>query len=201
MSLATKTYLKWLWLEKSYHFRWAHKPLCNHFKKDIILLGNMYLCRSCVFTYFGIFVGTGFTIFSKISSYNISIFLVALLLIILPLSHPVIYKKTPRLLKDMLRLNLGIMISFSILLLLYYQKITLPLVIIGISIPFCKAYYQKRSTRKIKFCEECSEYQTESICSGYYMQANLIREYEDKATEFLYGNAYIPQVLQEKQQK
>lgn len=201
MSLATKAYLKWLWISKTYSFRWAHKPLCNHFKEDIISTGAIYLCRSCVSTYLGIVAGVFFVLFSTVSSENISIFLVVLLLITLPLSHPLIYKKNPRPLRDILRFNLGIIISFSLLLLCYYQNFTLPLTVISISLLFGKFYYHKRSIRKLKICEECSEFQTDSICSGYKMQANIIREYEDKATDFLYKSSYIPKGLHRNHKK
>ncbi len=198
MNLVIKAYLKWLWLSKTYSFLFAHKPLCSHFQEDTILVRGVYLCRSCVITYLGIIAGCIITPVAGMSAKSISLFLLVLLLVTLPLSHPAIYKKMPRSLRDILRFNLGVIISFSVLLPAYYHEFLFPLVVIGISFIFWKFYYKKRSIRKIQFCEKCSEYQTEAICSGYQMQATLIREYEDKATEFKYKTGYIPKILQGK---
>jgi len=186
MSFATKTYLKWLWLSKSYPFRWAHKPLCKYFKRDTLFIGGLFLCRSCVFTYLGIIITAVLSILFIELSKTISILLVFLLLITFPLSHPSIYQKIPRIIRDILRFNLGGIVSFSVLLLFYYNKVLLPSFVIGISFIFWRYYYQKRRIRKIKFCEDCNEYQKDSICSGYTFQASLIREYEEKATEYIY---------------
>ena len=198
MNLATKAYLKWLWLSKTYPFLWVHKPLCNSYKEDTISAQGVHLCRSCVFTYLGITVGCSLTAFTALSANTISALLVALLLLTLPLSHPAIYKTTPRFVRDILRFNLGAIISFSLLLPICHQKLYLPLISTGISIIFWKIYYQKRSIRKIKFCENCSEYRTGKICSGYILQAGLVREYEEKATEIIYKNGYTPKVLRGK---
>jgi hypothetical protein len=201
VSLFTKLHLKYLWLSKTYSFRWAHKPLCDHYKKDILSFGTVHLCRSCVASYSGIVAGLLFTLFSTSSSKTISLLLMLLLIITLPLSHPAIYKNIFRLFRDILRFNLGIIVSFSLLLLFYHQEIVLPVIVLFISAIFWKHYYKKRKVRKIQFCEECTEYQTDSICSGYKIQADMIRDYEDKATELLYENAYIPKILRGKQQK
>ena len=201
MNIITKAYLKWLWLSKTYSFRWAHKPLCTHFKKDTISFGGIFLCRSCLFTYLGIITTAILTICFSESPNSISKLLVALLLITLPLSHPSIYKNNPRPIRDILRFNLGVIISFSLLLLIYHHEFFLPLSVVGISLIFWRFYYQKRSIRKIQFCEKCSEYRKESICSGYKFQVTLIREYEEKATEHMYKTTYIPKILQGKIQK
>ncbi len=201
MSLVTKTYLKWLWLSKTYPFRWAHKPLCNHFAKDTITLGHIFLCRSCLFTYLGIIITVVLNSYYINTPNGISRLLIVLLLITLPLSHPSIYKKNPRPIRDILRFNLGVIIGSSFLLLIYHHSFFLPLSVMGISFVFWRYYYQKRSIRKIEFCKKCGEYQKTSICSGYRLQASLIREYEEKATEYMYAKAYTPKALQGKIQK
>ncbi len=199
MSLYNKAYLKWLWLSKTYSFLFAHKPLCSHFKQDTISIRGIHLCRSCFFAYFGILAGLFLPVDVDMSAQHISVILSVLLFATLPFSHPAIYKKIPRLLRDLLRFNLGVIISFSLLLPIYYhQEFLLSAVTIGISLIFGKFYYKRRSIRKIQLCKNCSEYQTGSICSGYQMQATLIREYEEKATEFKYKTGYIPKILQGK---
>jgi hypothetical protein len=198
MSLVSKVYLKWLWLSTTYPFLWAHKPLCTHFKKDVLSVNGVYLCRSCSFAYSGAFLGAITVVLTSASSGLISFILVALLLITLPLSYPSVYRSMPRSLRDILRFNLGLIVGLSLLLPVSRHNFILPLIVIGISALFWGYYYQQRRVSKIRSCENCSEYGVGSICSGYRLQAELIREYEIKATEYLYKKGCTPKVLLDK---
>ena len=46
MSVATKAYMKWLWLRHSWTFNWAHKPLCERYARDVLRIGRFHVCRS-----------------------------------------------------------------------------------------------------------------------------------------------------------
>ena len=201
MSLLTNAYLKWLWVSKTYSFLWAHKPLCSHYEKDTISIGKIFLCRSCFFAYLGVVLVPLLIVMLQVSASILISSLTALLLITLSLSHPTIYHKFHRAYRDVLRFNLGGVIGLSLVLLIHEHEIFYPLFVGILLLAFGKFYYQKRKVRKIQFCEECNEYEGDSICSGYILQARLIREYEQEATDYLYNNHYIPSVLGGKQIK
>ena len=57
MRLITRLRMKGLWLKHAYTFLWAHKPLCDKFAGDVLKLGPIHLCRSCVCAYGGIGFG------------------------------------------------------------------------------------------------------------------------------------------------
>ena len=40
----------------SYPFRWAHKPLCDRYRHDVLRLGHVHVCRSCVLADVGLVV-------------------------------------------------------------------------------------------------------------------------------------------------
>lgn len=110
--MVRRIYLKLLWLNKSYTFNWAHKPLCEKHRHDVIRLGRIYLCRSCSCVYLGIFFSFVILLCCNdfIRNHQLSL-LVTLSTITLPLSHPSLYKKLPRRFRDALRFSLGLLLA------------------------------------------------------------------------------------------
>ncbi|MDM8524016.1 hypothetical protein QUF80_11670 [Desulfococcaceae bacterium HSG8] len=53
-------------------------------------------------------------------------------------------------------------------------------------------YFRERKTRKLKACDNCSEYGKGEICSGFRIQAQRIRRFEEEATEFIINSGYVP---------
>ena len=185
-------YLKALWLRKTYSFNWAHKPLCQLYRQDVIRIGHIHLCRSCVCAYLGFFAGFLLPILAPVSfqSFGREI-VIALMLVILPLSYPTIYKKIPRRMRDVLRFTLGGLLA-SCGWLLLTGNLLLAVTSFMLCYLFWKIYYRKRAKRKIEACSSCEEYEEERICSGYKIQAQFIREYEEQATEYVLRTGYFP---------
>ena len=50
--------LKWMWLRHTHPFNWAHKPLCSRFQSGVLQIGKLHVCRSCLFAYCGIVLGS-----------------------------------------------------------------------------------------------------------------------------------------------
>ncbi len=193
-NIKRKIILKYLWIKHSYTFNWAHKPLCKHFSKGFIKLNKIYLCRSCTMTYFGITVSL-LSLFSFISFFNKfgSLTFIMLCLAILPFSYPEVYKNLHRSICDLLRFFLGFIIPLSIYLILSKQYMTgIPGIIIILL--FWKIYFHKRKIRKLKACDNCIEFDKGEICSGFKMQAQNIRNYENEATDFIINSGYIPSI-------
>ena len=201
ISLA-RLYLKWLWLKKTWRFLWAHKPLCQYFQEDVLQLGVLYLCRSCACTYAGIFVGMGLPlIYRNLVGGDVELILVILSCCTIPLSSPQQYKRLPRPCRDILRFSLGMIICLSFLLLVFYRKFTVALPLVYVAILFARRYYKQRSLRKIEYCQDCVEYSAGVICSGYHLQVECIREYEEQATAILYGVGYTPTIKSRRRKK
>lgn len=187
-----KIILNCLWIRHSYSFNWAHKPLCSRFRKDVIKLNRIHLCRSCIMSYFGIIISLLFLFsFNKIADRFGSVIFVIICLATLPLSHPKLYKKLHRSACDLLRFLIGFIIPLSIFLVLSKQYVTGITGIIILSI-FWKIYFRERKIRKLKVCDNCSEYRKGEICSGFRMQAQCIRNYENEATNFIINSGYAP---------
>ncbi|MCP4702461.1 MAG: hypothetical protein GY862_37220 [Gammaproteobacteria bacterium] len=188
--------LKWLWISAAYPFFLAHKPLCSRFKEDVIRLGSLYLCRSCLSVYTGIAGGLAATlVFPEIMLAPVGRHLfIGLCLTVLPLSYPPWYKKWPRLLRDGLRFMLGLAIISGILRV--FQGDFLPALIgFGVSLLLWKIYSQKRRRQKLHACNNCPD--SGGICPGFKFQANLIRQYEQRATDFLSESGYVPEKVKE----
>ncbi len=216
LNLIRRLYLKALWLRKTYPFLWAHKPLCEKYREDVIAIQGISLCRSCLFVYLGITAGVLFYLiaacfYKAYSAGNLvgmeryfTAFLYPLLAalscLVMLFSSPYFYKKMPRKIRDLLRFFLGFLIP-SFLSLLLFGKILFPLLFLLIFFLCFRVYSRKRVKRKLRICFDCTEYSEEHICSGYILQSELIREYEEEATEYLLRCGYLPDCLKESSPK
>lgn len=194
MTIVSRIYLKVLWLKKTYSFNWAHKPLCEKYQEDTIKIKHIHLCRSCVFVYLGMLTSLAlFTTFDNIASKDGYLLLCTLFFFTLSLSHPVVYKKLPRLLRDLLRYSLGFLILQTFFMALQGHFFLAACSCLLLSL-FRLVYYQKRAQRKLEKCYRCEEYSDSKVCSGYHRQTLLIREYEEEATEYIIQTGYIPKI-------
>lgn len=195
MSVTARLFLKILWLRKTASFYWAHKPLCAAYKDDVLRIGAIRLCRSCFLAYFGMLSNLlALILFPGLYADYGHILLAALLSVALPLSYPALYTRLPRRFRDICRFSLGLLIVQTIWGLLNGHAM-LALVAIVLSCALWRVYFRKRSTRKIRRCLTCDEYSGDRVCSGFATQVNLLREYEEEATEYILGTGYVPKIL------
>lgn len=177
-------------LKHCYPADFSHKPLCSRFKDNVLKIGKVFLCRSCVFLYTGIISGgPGILLFRDWFTQNFFILFVLLLLPVF-LSYPRVYNKMPRFARDILRFGSGI---FMALLLLSWLPMGIPFFIIALSI-FTGLYFVYRHLRKKDFhrlCEGCNEHGQGKICSGFTYKAQLIRNFEKAYEDYLYRKFYI----------
>ncbi len=195
MIFTKKIYLKFLWLKKTYSFIWAHKPLCELYKEDVIKIKNISICRSCFFVYFGMIMSFAFSImFRNFYIEYGGIVLSGVLSFTLPFSHPTLYKRIPRRVRDLIRFSMGYLI-IQIFFVLLRGHFNLALVVMLLSYFFWNIYYKQRAKRKIQLCYSCNEYSDDKVCSGYKKQQLSLREYEEEATEYILRTGYIPKIL------
>jgi len=93
--------------------------------------------------------------------------------------------------RDILRLWLGCSLALWGMLLVAGEFYSFAAVLLPAGAAYCY-YYGKRKERKMAECASCPEYGTGKICSGYALQAELAREYEEKATNYLLATGYVP---------
>lgn len=198
MGVLARLYLRWLWLARSYSFRWAHKPLCRRFREDVLRFGHIYLCRSC----FCLYLGLGAGLLAPTSAGGADVpggwAPAALGAALAVLSSPSLYKKLPRPVRDLLRFALGMAISLWFRLLLLGQLLLcLPLLLCGLVLWL--VYQRERAARKKRACLACPEYTGSGICSGFSRQAELVRRYEEEATDFFLRSGCLPDCLSGKE--
>ena len=147
MSVTGRLFLKALWLKKTHSFYWAHKPLCEKYKEDLLRIKNIHVCRSCCFVYLGVILSSLFLVFagSFPTGYG-AILLPASLSVTLLLSHPRIYKRLARKLRDGCRFAVGV-ILVAALNALFHGQILPALAVIFPSAIAWKIYYQQRGKR------------------------------------------------------
>ena len=169
-------YNKLLFIKHNYWHIFAHKPLCEKYKNDVLKIKKVYLCRSCSFLYLGLIVG----IFIKISA----LFYVVLLTLTCLFSSGKVYKNFNRKVRDILRFSLGFLLANT-----FYFLIALDIAgFYGVSIFLIslQLYYKKRKSRKLKECSSCHEFDDTKICSGFEMQSPSIKKFENELTKIAY---------------
>lgn len=186
--------LWWLWLASSFRFRWAHRPLCRRFREDVVSVGGVYLCRSCVCAYCGLLMCGAFIAAMRPSVTATCLTLVSAALVTLALSGPWCYKKLPRTVRDALRWSMGGMIALVGYLFICRELIiALPAVLVFWA--FWRFYLGARRKRKMHTCDGCEELASRAVCSGCQVQAEGVRRYEEAATRLYLASGRVPQCL------
>lgn len=113
----------------------------------------------------------------------------------LAFSWPAWYKRWPRVLRDVLRLMMGLTIAMCGYLLLSGQPVT-GLVGAAVLAAFWKGYMVRRRSRRLEACAGCAELHAGGICTGFTLHAERIRQYEWAATERVIAAGYLPETFQ-----
>ena len=184
-SLWLKLRLYTLWLRWVRPFNWAHHPLCERFQNDVLRLGSFHVCRSCVAAYTGMLL-TCIVCWLRgewLAEVN-PLWIVGSAGVTVIGSLPQIYERMPRVVRDVLRASMGMLIALAATRVVsgdYF--IGIPMVVI-LTI-FWYAYFQTRKRRRLRACEGCPELDGERVCSGFSLQVARIRCYEEAATDLV----------------
>ena len=189
-SLGLRLRLRYLWLRHSYTFRWAHGPLCDRFNRDIVRIGRMHLCRSCICAYCGLLLGTTLCICSAVIAEHAMAIILCMVAPTLLFSAPRVYERCPRPLRDLLRYGMGSCIAL-LLCAMWKGHIVAAGACGSVLIVFWRIYFKARHKRKEEACRGCAEMAQEEICSGCSIQAAGIRAYEMEATGILVASGLI----------
>jgi len=103
------------------------------------------------------------------------------LLLSLSLSTPGWYRTWSRKMRDALRFSAGFFCVFAALLVTSMHLLAGVAVAAGIGLCWLH-YFRVRGGRKSSACDGCPELGCDGFCSGYQLQADLIRKFEDEAS-------------------
>ena len=184
--------LKWLWLSHVYPFYWAHHPLCQRFGRDVLRIGRMHLCRSCVMVYAGLALGVLLcAVFRRPLRDVAPLVFAALAGVTLAFCFPVWYKIWSRPMRDVLRAMMGGTIALCGYLLLCGSLASglIGMAVLGASY---KGYLVLRRWYRMKACAGCRQLRQNQVCPGFALQAERIRQHEQKATDLLIARGYVP---------
>jgi hypothetical protein len=187
--------LKLLWLWIGYPIRWAHKPLCQRYEKDVMRLGKMYFCRSCFCAYLGVVTMLGAVLVW--GGEDASLYKMLLMWsggIVLPLSAPGIYKRLPRAVRDGLRFIIGGLPVLAIYLIVKGAALV-GLVSLSVLWVFWRVYFKQRKRRKRHECDNCPELKDGAVCPGFERQARYARIYESRASALVVKSGFRPKSL------
>ncbi len=170
---------KILWWRHTWFFEWAHKPLCQPYSSDVLRLGRLHLCRGCTALWFGA-LALGPLIVLGTNSLDWAWLLPVSLVSTFTLSHPALYPRWSRGLKDLIRLAAGCLPIFCIAMLLGGAPLQGGAGLVLIAGAYL-TYRHMRTERRLLECERCPELNT-GVCSGYALQAEAIRSWEAEAS-------------------
>lgn len=186
--------LWFLWLRHSYRFRWAHRPLCSKFSEDILRVGPVRLCRSCVCAYGGVILCAILCwLLNAVRESSVPV-LLCVMVPTIGLSMPPLYKQCPRPVRDLLRFGMGCCITLCVCVMLMGNALV-SVTCAGILLLFRRLYSVMRRERKAQACNGCPELGRRQICAGCRLQADAVRAYETQGTRLLLASGRGPEVL------
>lgn len=180
-------YLKYktMYLKYFYQFIFAHKPLCENFKKDTLLLfNNIYVCRSCLYLYVGAalsFIVT-YCLLSANLFYKNIILISSFILTILLISNPKFYKKYSRWQRDIVRFFTGTIIGLTLTIPFKINFLIGSLLIVTL---FAIKQLYAKQRNKVDICENCEELINGKTCSGYKKQVKALLVLEEEYSKTL----------------
>ncbi len=177
--------LNGMWLWHSRFFRWAHKPLCDHYHHDIIHWGQYHLCRSCTLLWTGLLFGCLSGLWWINQAGALLLWNLMFITICAAFSWPVFYRNYSRTIRDIIRFFTGFSASclfiFSGAISWKWGLLSFVILYLSRGLILNKRKRQYNDST----CQNCPEYNTEIICSGFRKQAESSREFEILASNYV----------------
>ena len=101
--------VRWLW--HTWPFQFAHGPLCARFREDVLRLGRVHLCRSCVALYSGAAIALAALLAFPPGGDGLLALGGVLGVVVAVLSWPPRYKRMPRRVRDLVRAGAGVWVA------------------------------------------------------------------------------------------
>ena len=172
------------WWQHAWSFEWAHHPLCERFERDVLKPGKLHLCRSCTALWLGVLVGIVAVLAAGLGSIAHGWLLALVGPAVAVASWPRIHHHLPRAGKDLARFATGLLPPAAIALALGSPLVGGAVIALGVSAYF--GFARLRSRERSRRCDGCPEALAGGICSGYAVQANAVRAWEERlAADYL----------------
>lgn len=173
-----------LWWRYTYRFQLAHGPLCERFRRDVVSLGTIFVCRSCLLLYVTLFISLVGLVALKPEPRALQVALLGLGPSTIGLSFPALYRRLPRLVRDLLRASSGLLVAMA-LAVSYRGEWSFGAGCLGAFLVLFYAYSRIRARIRASSCAGCTEFADGAICTGYTKQAALIRSFEERMTDLV----------------
>lgn len=183
------------WLRYTYPFQLAHGPLCTRYRGDAVRVGHVFVCRSCLLLYATLAIGLAVSLWRSPDPSMLLWGMAALGPIVLLLSWPTFYRRLPRLVRDGARAGAGLLLALATAATVsgaWWVGGSVLIVLAACYVVYARARREQRG----HLCDGCQELGQSGVCSGYSMQAERIRAYEDAMIERLAPS--IGRLLQER---
>ncbi len=180
---------KYLFFKYFGKFLFLHKPLCQKYQKETIKAFGFYICRSCLFLYYGLALGFVPAVMQIKSVEFNKIFFIGLFgaFLTLLVSYPPFYKHFSRISRDFIRFYDGLFLGIFIAL-CFKLRINTGIAGIVLFLLVKKAFNKKRNPQTI--CAGCKELVSGKVCSGYIEQHKALlkidEDYSNIITELLH---------------
>lgn len=185
-------YLRARYIHTTRSFYFAHHPLCETYQEEVIHWRNYYLCKGCFFGYLGILLGITVGIIDWLTINLINHLSISFLMLLIPTlllpSFFSIFFKFPRLIKNIIRLLMGIAIGMTVNIVLFFDSFLIKLITLSIFILGYFVFTRIRKRFKKDLCQGCHFLNREQVCPGFNPTLKYIREFEKYASEYIQNN-------------
>ncbi|MGF1579403.1 MAG: hypothetical protein ACFCD0_08580 [Gemmataceae bacterium] len=182
---------RWIWWKRTGWFQFAHSPLCGRFEQHVFSLWKWKICRSCGLLYLGVALTLGLLVLVRPNDGWALSVCYGLLVPVVGLSYPPLYRHLPRIVMDLLRFGAGVVFVFLLGLLVtawWWLSVLTLAILFGIFWVF----RIKRGLIKANECAGCPELGSQCVCSGYARQADSIRVYSEEIENELNSPGAVP---------
>ncbi len=171
----------WTWLRYTYPFQLAHGPLCRRFREDVVRLGRLHVCRSCLALYGTLIVALPVVLLWAPGEQTLGWALGAVATSVAAFSRPPRYKRLPRPARDVVRAGAGVWIALAAAALLSGFWLVGVVGLTSALVSFL-VFSRVRRRHRTHACDGCPELGRRGVCSGFRRQAVHVRAYEDLLT-------------------
>jgi hypothetical protein len=164
---ATRLAIEW---RHAWPVRFAHHPLCARHRHETWRIGRLHLCRGCAALGVGLALGS-VAVLGIGGPWTMAVAGVLAPLVLIG-SWPPWYRHWPRLLRDLLRVALGLLLATGTYVLASAPFIAWP--ILPVAAALWWAYRRRRAQVNARRCDGCPEL-GRGVCSGYTPHAQAMR--------------------------
>jgi len=177
-------------------YRWAHKPLCDRFHADVVRLGGLHICRSCLGAWAGLILGGATLAWMDLSATTLGWMLATALPLAVAGSFPPLHARRGRPARDLLRVLGGCTVALTAVAALQGQ-VVLALTAAVLLTGFGIAWRRRRAPLRADRCAGCPELEQQGVCSGFARQADVARAHERSMEADLLRGGFAPDLPHE----